>query len=110
MARTEVNFSVYLFCTIPVDRQGAIPYRSVMDWDQDVDARGMICPLPVLKARKRLLAMVPGAILRLRATDPAAVVDVPHFCREAGHELLSTRSDGAATAYFIRRGDMPHKG
>ncbi len=90
-----------------MDRQGAIAYRSVMDWDQDIDARGMICPLPVLRARKRLLAMAPGAILRLRATDPAAIVDVPHFCREAGHDLLATSGDGAATAYFIRRGDAP---
>lgn len=90
-----------------MDRQGAISYRSVMDWDQDIDARGMICPLPVLKARKRLLAMAPGAVLRLRATDPAAVVDVPHFCREAGHELLAASRDGAATAYFIRRGETP---
>lgn len=90
-----------------MDRQGAIAYRSVMDWDEDIDARGMICPLPVLRARKRLLTMAPGAILRLRATDPAAVVDVPHFCRDAGHDLLATREDGAATSYFIRRGDVP---
>ncbi len=75
-----------------------------MDWDEDIDARGMICPLPVLKARKRLLAMRPGAVLRLRATDPAAVVDVPHFCREAGHDFLAAEKDGPATAYFIRRG------
>jgi tRNA 2-thiouridine synthesizing protein A len=87
-----------------MDRLHAIAYPGVMHWDQDIDARGMICPLPVLKARKRLLAMAPGAILRLRATDPAAVVDVPHFCREAGHNLLATSSDGATTAYFIRRG------
>ena len=78
-----------------------------MEFDEDIDARGLICPLPVLKARKRLLAMRPGAVLRLRATDPAAVVDVPHFCRDAGHQFLADTPDGDGRAYFIRRGDGP---
>lgn len=78
-----------------------------MEFDEDIDARGLICPLPVLKARKRLLAMRPGAVLRLRATDPAAVVDVPHFCREAGHQFLTDTPDGDGRAYFIRRGVGP---
>ncbi|MEZ5771981.1 tRNA 2-thiouridine synthesizing protein A [Defluviimonas denitrificans] len=78
-----------------------------MEFDEDIDARGLICPLPVLRARKRLLAMAPGRVLRLRATDPAAVVDVPHFCREAGHQFLTDTPDGAGMAYFIRRGDGP---
>ncbi|MEZ5869280.1 MAG: sulfurtransferase TusA family protein [Defluviimonas denitrificans] len=78
-----------------------------MEFDEDIDARGLICPLPVLKARKRLLAMAPGRVLRLRATDPAAVVDVPHFCREAGHQFLTDTPDGDGMAYFIRRGDGP---
>ena len=81
-----------------------------MTWDDEVDARGLLCPLPVLKARKRLLAMEPGTVLRLVATDPAAVVDVPHFCAEAGHELLA--ASGRETAgtqapehvFVIRRG------
>ena len=70
----------------------------------DIDARGLLCPLPVLKARKRLAGMAPGAVLRLIATDPAAVVDVPHFCTQAGHHLLSMDSQGDATVYTIRRG------
>lgn len=75
-----------------------------MSFDQEIDASGLLCPLPVLKARKRLRAMAPGQVLRLLATDPAAVVDVPHFCAEAGHELLDSGSDGAAQVYLIRRG------
>ncbi|WP_050526142.1 sulfurtransferase TusA family protein [Pseudorhodobacter aquimaris] len=75
-----------------------------MDWDQEVDACGLLCPLPVLRARKRLLAMTPGEVLRIQATDPAAVIDIPHFCAEAGHLLLEqTDKDGTQT-YFIRRG------
>lgn len=73
-------------------------------WDDDLDATGLLCPLPVLRARKRLLALPLGAVLRVRATDPAAVVDMPHFCAEAGHELVSATHDGDACIYLIRRG------
>jgi len=75
-----------------------------MDWDQEIDARGLLCPLPVLKARKRLRGMAVGQVLRLVATDPAAVVDVPHFCAEAGHALVGTTSEQDAQVYLIRRG------
>ncbi|AKO96646.1 MAG: sulfurtransferase TusA family protein [Marinovum algicola] len=71
---------------------------------ETLDATHLLCPLPVLKARKRLKSMEDGAILELRADDPAAVVDVPHFCAEAGHALIETRADGAAEIYVIRKG------
>ncbi|WP_319823967.1 sulfurtransferase TusA family protein [Thalassovita sp.] len=76
-----------------------------MNWDQELDASGLLCPLPVLKARKRLLSMQPGQVLRLVATDPAAVIDVPHFCNESGHILDGTADEGGAQVYLIR-----HKG
>ena len=60
-----------------------------METVQDMDASGLLCPLPVLKARKRLQGMAPGEVLRLITTDPAAVIDVPHFCNESGHVLIS---------------------
>jgi tRNA 2-thiouridine synthesizing protein A len=60
-----------------------------MRWDAELDARGLLCPLPVLRARKRLMAMAPGAVLRLVCDDPAALVDIPHFCDEQGHGLLA---------------------
>lgn len=72
-------------------------------WDHELDARGLLCPLPVLKARKRLQAMASGEVLRVLATDPAAVVDVPHFCAEAGHGFLGAEPVEEATAYLIRR-------
>jgi tRNA 2-thiouridine synthesizing protein A len=68
-----------------------------------LDARGLMCPLPVLKARKRLSALAPGAHLALLADDPAAVIDVPHFCAEQGHTLVSTTPRGTATLYLIRK-------
>ncbi|MFZ5963910.1 sulfurtransferase TusA family protein [Thalassococcus sp. BH17M4-6] len=70
----------------------------------DLDATGLLCPLPVLKARKRLTTLAPGDVLRLRTDDPAAVVDVPHFCNEAGHRVEKTVADGTATVWDIRKG------
>ena len=70
----------------------------------ELDAIGLLCPLPVLKARKRLSALAAGDELHVMADDPAAVVDMPHFCAEAGHELVEMRDDGAAQIYVIRKG------
>ncbi len=69
---------------------------------ETLDAIGLLCPLPVLKARKRLKSLQPGHVLQLLADDPAAVIDVPHFCNEAGHEFLG-HSDGAGHRIFLIR-------
>ena len=74
-----------------------------MTWDDELDACGLLCPLPVLKARKRLSALTAGKVLRMIADDPAAIVDVPHFCAEAGHDLLSAEDDGDSQIYLIRK-------
>ena len=75
------------------------------DADAELDARGLLCPLPVLKARKRLQALPPGAVLRMLSDDPAAVIDVPHFCAEAGHALLAqNEGEGSARIWLIRKG------
>ncbi|MEM9967828.1 MAG: sulfurtransferase TusA family protein [Pseudomonadota bacterium] len=71
---------------------------------EDLDATGLLCPLPVLKLRKRLARLRSGEAVRLRADDPAALVDVPHFCAEAAHTLIETREDGAAHLYLVRKG------
>lgn len=75
-----------------------------MTFDHDLDAIGLLCPLPVLKARKRLSALAPGQVLRVRATDPAAVIDIPHFCMQGGHVLLGVQEEGSVSAYFIQKG------
>ena len=75
-----------------------------MDHDDELDARGLLCPLPVLKAARRMRALPGGAVLRLVADDPAAVVDVPHFCAENGHGLLHAAEEGGAQVYLIRKG------
>lgn len=68
-----------------------------------LDAIGLLCPLPVLKARKRLQPLEIGDELEMRADDPAAIVDVPHFCAEAGHTLVETREHGEVQVYVIRK-------
>lgn len=56
---------------------------------QVFDARGMKCPLPVLKARRLMRSMEPGAVLEVQATDPGAPGDFEHFCQTTGHRLVS---------------------
>ncbi len=72
--------------------------------DDTLDALGLLCPLPVLKARKRLKSLPSGAILEILADDPAAIVDVPHFCSEAGHTLVSQSEATDHQVYLIRKG------
>lgn len=71
---------------------------------EHLDTTGLLCPLPVLKARKRLAALPPGAMLRVTADDPAARIDFPHFCAEQGHDLVSTDESGPALEFLIRKG------
>ena len=78
-------------------------YHSAMT-RHDLDATGLLCPLPVLKARKRLHPLAPGDELAVRTDDPAAIIDMPHFCAEAGHELVSSETTGAVTRWVIRKG------
>lgn len=73
-----------------------------MGWDVEVDCSGLLCPLPVLRAQKRLRGMAGGQVLALIATDAMAAVDLPHFCRQTGHGFLGAMTEGAATRYLIR--------
>ena len=68
-----------------------------------LDLSGLLCPLPVLKVRKRLIEMAPGSVLVVTATDPMAAIDIPHFCNEQGHVLESKSEDGNALIFRIRR-------
>ena len=74
-----------------------------MNSDEKLDALGLLCPLPVLKARKRLISMETNAILHMITDDPAAIIDVPHFCNEAGHKLLKQEKEGDQTIFIIRK-------
>jgi len=68
-----------------------------------LDARGLRCPLPVLQARKRILALEDGQRLLVEATDPMAAIDFPHFCTEAGHRLVAAETDGPILRFLIEK-------
>jgi len=75
--------------------------------EQLLDVRGLVCPLPVLRARKALKALPAGGTLRMLATDPQAVRDVRLFCEQTGHVLLESGresgDDGEVFSFLIER-------
>ncbi len=79
----------------------------MIDWNDMVDCEGLLCPLPVLRARKRLMSLAPGAVLCVRTTDAMAQIDLPHFCTQAGHSYLGARDEGGVTLHLIRNKATP---
>ena len=69
----------------------------------EYDATGLLCPLPVLRANRKLRELAPGGLLTVRATDPAAEADFPAFCRQTGHELVSSTREGEVLAKHLYR-------
>lgn len=74
-----------------------------MQTDKELDARGLNCPLPILRAKKALATMTSGQVLRILATDPGSVKDFQHFARQTGNELLSENSVGDEFEFYLRR-------
>lgn len=77
---------------------------TVDDVTEVYDLRGLNCPLPVLRTRKRLSGMTPGARLRVETTDPLAVLDIPAFCTEDGHLLVASEAVEGGHRFLIERG------
>ena len=86
-----------------MDKVAFAPYVAAMAVTETIDARGLLCPLPVLKLRKRLRPLRVGDEVALWADDPAAVVDVPHFCAESGHEMVSISEAETHQIYVVRK-------
>ena len=68
------------------------------------DLRGLKCPLPVLRAKKRMAGMRPGEQLWLETTDPLAVIDIPAFCAEEGHRLVERQAMADGHRFLVARG------
>jgi tRNA 2-thiouridine synthesizing protein A len=66
-----------------------------------LDAKGLNCPLPILKARQALGKVPPGGVLEVFATDPAAVADFEAFCRSTGHKLLESEQQDGGVYHFL---------
>lgn len=70
----------------------------------ELDARGLLCPLPVLKARKRLTKLKTGDLLLVFADDPAAWIDFPSYCQESGNHLQSAKDqEDGSVLYVIKK-------
>jgi tRNA 2-thiouridine synthesizing protein A len=68
-----------------------------------VDAKGLACPLPILKARRAMDGLQPGDTLEVLATDPGSMADFEAFCRSTGHELLAAESDAGVFRFQLRK-------
>jgi tRNA 2-thiouridine synthesizing protein A len=71
--------------------------------DQVLDAKGLNCPLPILRAKKALAGMGAGKTLEILATDPGSIKDFEAFCRTTGHELVEQQNDGKLFRFVIRK-------
>jgi tRNA 2-thiouridine synthesizing protein A len=72
-------------------------------FEREVDARGLNCPLPILRTKKALNDMTSGQVLRILATDPASVRDFEAFSRQTGNELLQHGEQDGAFVFLLRR-------
>lgn len=68
-----------------------------------LDARGLKCPLPIMKTARRLKALPAGEMLRVLTTDPGSPSDFEDFCRATGNELVESREEGGAYSFLIKR-------
>ena len=71
--------------------------------DQTVDAKGLNCPLPILRAKKALQSIGAGGTIEVLATDPGSVKDFQAFCRTTGNELMESKQDGQTYSFLIKR-------
>jgi tRNA 2-thiouridine synthesizing protein A len=71
--------------------------------DQELDASGLACPLPIVKTKKSLAGMASGQVLRVLATDPGSVPDMVAFAEQTGHALLSSGKDGGRFVFLLRK-------
>ena len=71
--------------------------------DQVLDAKGLNCPLPILKAKKALKTLESGNTLEVLSTDPGSVADFAAFCRTTGNELVEQSEEGGVWTYLIRK-------
>lgn len=71
--------------------------------DQVIDAKGLACPLPIIRAKKGLMGVEIGQVIEIVCTDPGSVADFQAFARSTGHELVESTQDGSEYRFWIRR-------
>jgi len=74
-----------------------------MSFDAELDAKGLNCPLPILRAKKAISALTAGQVLKIVATDPGSVKDFEAFCNQTGNELISSAEADGAFEFLIKK-------
>lgn len=77
--------------------------ETTMEFSRELDARGLKCPLPILRTKKSLSDLESGQILKIVATDPGAERDFQAFARQTGHSLISCSADGGEFTFYLRK-------
>lgn len=76
-----------------------------MQFDQELDTRGLLCPIPILKTKAAIDRLEPGQVLKVVSTDPGSVRDMEAFARQTRNPLLQSLVDGRDHIFFLRKGD-----
>jgi len=76
---------------------------ATMQFDRELDARGLNCPLPILRTKKSLNDMLSGQVIRVLATDPGSVRDFQAFSRQTGNDLLASEAAGGEFVFYLRK-------
>jgi tRNA 2-thiouridine synthesizing protein A len=84
--------------------ESGVTQSEMRDFDQELDARGLFCPEPVMLLHTRINEVGPGRVLRVVATDPSTTRDIPRFCQFLNHELVAEEHDEKHFVFYIRRG------
>lgn len=74
-----------------------------MNFDKELDARGLNCPLPILRTKKSLAELASGQVLKVIATDPGSVKDMQAFAKQTGNELLSSAEAAGEFMFFLKK-------
>jgi tRNA 2-thiouridine synthesizing protein A len=72
--------------------------------DRLLDASGLSCPMPVVKAAKEMRGLQPGQVLKIVATDHGSLADIPAWAEDTGNELLDTQNEGGRYVFLVRKG------
>lgn len=75
-----------------------------MQFDQEFDARGLSCPLPIVKTKKALTGMSAGQVLKVTTTDPGSVKDMEAFANQTGNALVGSQAEGKEFVFYLRKG------
>lgn len=73
------------------------------EFNLELDARGLNCPLPILRAKKSIKSLEPGQVLKIISTDPGSLKDFDAFCKQTGDELLSSEDNGSEFTFLIKK-------